>query len=108
MVGRIPVMDVTPLVDLGRHPAKATAGEPLPVTATVFREGHDLLGADVVLPDPSRQRRAPARMSKHPDVPDRWTAKVTPGKAGAGTFAVHAWHDTGGNGTPSAGRKNPH
>ena len=41
MVGRIPVMDVTPLVDLGRQPAKATVGEPFPVTATVFREGHD-------------------------------------------------------------------
>ncbi|HEY9562777.1 MAG TPA: maltotransferase domain-containing protein, partial [Nocardioides sp.] len=93
MVGRIPVMDVTPLVDLGRHPAKATAGEPLPVTATVFREGHDLLGADVVLTDPSGQRRAPARMSKHPDVPDRWTAMVTPDMEGAWTFAIHAWSD---------------
>ena len=32
MVGRIPVMDVMPLVDLGRLPAKATVGEPLPVS----------------------------------------------------------------------------
>ena len=45
MVGRIPVMDVMPLVDLGRLPAKATVGEPLPVTATVFREGHDSSGS---------------------------------------------------------------
>ena len=49
MVGRIPVMDVKPLVDLGRQPAKATVGEPFPVSATIFREGHDQLGADVVL-----------------------------------------------------------
>ena len=49
MVGRIPVMDVMPVVDLGRRPAKATLGEPFPVRATVFREGHDLLGAEVVL-----------------------------------------------------------
>ena len=43
MVGRIPIMDVHPVVDLGRQPAKATAGEPLPVRASVFREIHDLL-----------------------------------------------------------------
>ena len=43
MVGRIPVMDVMPVVDLGRQPAKATVGEPLPVSARVFREGHDKL-----------------------------------------------------------------
>ena len=51
MVGRIPVMNVMPLVDLGRQPAKATVGEPFKVSATVFREGHDKLSAEVVLTD---------------------------------------------------------
>ena len=59
MVGRIPVMDVMPLVDLGRLPAKATVDEPLPVTATVFREGHDKLGAEVVLVTPDGTARHP-------------------------------------------------
>ena len=63
MVGRIPVMDVMPLVDLGRLPAKATAGEPLPVSATVFREGHDKLGAEVVLVAPDGTPRPPVRMT---------------------------------------------
>ena len=62
MVGRIPVMDVMPLVDLGRLPAKATAGESVPVRATVFREGHDRLGAEVVLVAPDGTRRPPVRM----------------------------------------------
>ena len=53
MVGRIPITNVMPLVDLGRQSAKATVGEPFPVTATVFREGHDRLGAEVVLTDPT-------------------------------------------------------
>src|SRR6478735_5149142 len=65
MVGRIPVMEVMPVVDLGRQPAKATVGEPLPVRATVFREGHDRLGAEVVLIDPQGRRRPPVRMSKY-------------------------------------------
>ena len=37
MVGRIPVMNVMPLVDLGRQPAKATVGEPFrPCTLKAF------------------------------------------------------------------------
>ena len=64
MVGRIPVIDVMPLVDNGRLPAKATVGEPFPVSATVFREGHDRLGAEVVLIDPDGVRRPPMRL--HP------------------------------------------
>ena len=66
MVGRIPVMDVLPLVDLGRRPAKATLGEPFPVSATVFREGHDRLGAEVVATGPDGVRRPPVRMAKDP------------------------------------------
>ena len=93
MVGRIPVMNVTPLVDLGRQPAKATVGEPLPVTATVFREGHDLLGAEVVLIDPVGARRPPVRMTPHGDVPDRYEAWVTPDAPGLWTFEVVAWSD---------------
>ena len=57
MVGRIPVLDVTPVVEHGRYPAKAVVGESFPVTALVFREGHDQLGADVVLTGPDGVRR---------------------------------------------------
>ena len=65
MVGRIPVMDVMPVVDLGRLPAKATLGEPFPVTATVFREGHDKLGAEVVMIGPDGVRRSLANRPRN-------------------------------------------
>ncbi|KQW52580.1 alpha-1,4-glucan--maltose-1-phosphate maltosyltransferase [Nocardioides sp. Root1257] len=91
MVGRIPVMNVTPLVDLGRRPAKATVGEPFPVTASVFREGHDRLGAEVVLTDPDGVRRPPVRMTEHADVPDLYEAWLTPDAGGAWTFEIQAW-----------------
>ncbi|QBR91673.1 alpha-1,4-glucan--maltose-1-phosphate maltosyltransferase [Nocardioides euryhalodurans] len=93
MVGRIPVMDVEPLVDLGRQPAKATVGEPFPVTATVFREGHDKLSAEVVLVDPHGTRRDPVRMVPQGDEPDHYVAWVTPDSPGAWTFEVQAWSD---------------
>ncbi|WP_127480634.1 alpha-1,4-glucan--maltose-1-phosphate maltosyltransferase [Nocardioides pantholopis] len=107
MVGRIPVMNVHPVVDLGRLPAKATVGEPFPVRATVFREGHDRLGAEVVLTDPSGARRPPVRMTKDPEVPDRYGAWVTPDTGGAWTFEIQAWSDPVGTWQHAAGLKIP-
>ncbi|WP_244929288.1 alpha-1,4-glucan--maltose-1-phosphate maltosyltransferase [Nocardioides sp. W7] len=107
MVGRIPVMNVMPVVDLGRLPAKATVDEPFPVSASVFREGHDKLGAEVVLTDPSGVRRDPVRMGKDPDVPDRYAAWVTPDAPGAWTFEVQAWSDPIGTWQHAAGIKIP-
>ena len=69
MVGRIPILNVMPVVDLGRQAAKATVGEPMPVSATVFREGHDKLGAEVVATDPRGVRREPVPDGKHPERP---------------------------------------
>ena len=93
MVGRIPVVDVQPVVDLGRQSAKATVGEPFPVSATVFREGHDRLAAEVVLIAPDGSRQPPTRMDKLTDPVDRYEAWVTPTSTGAWTFEVHAWSD---------------
>jgi len=100
-------MNVMPVVDLGRQPAKATIGEPFPVSATVFREGHDKLGAEVVLTGPDGRRRAPVRMVKHPEVPDRYDAWVTPDAVGAWTFEVQAWSDPVATWQHAAGLKIP-
>jgi starch synthase (maltosyl-transferring) len=100
-------MDVMPLVDRGRLPAKATVGEPFPVTATVFREGHDQLGAEVVLLDPDGTRRAPVRMEKEGEEPDRWIAWVTPDAEGAWSFEVHGWSDPLATWQHDAGLKIP-
>ena len=93
MVGRIPVLDVTPQLECGKHPAKATVGEPFDVTATVVREGHDALSAEVVLVDPSGTRRRPVRMHKEPGAGTSWRATVVPDVEGAWGFEVHGWSD---------------
>ncbi len=107
MVGRIPIVDVMPLVDLGRQPAKATVGEPFPVRATVFREGHDKLGAEVVLTGPDGQPRPPVRMTRLDDPVDRYLARVTPDQEGAWTFEVQAWSDPIASWQYAAGLKIP-
>ena len=85
MVGRIPILDVTPVVDLGRRPAKAIVGEPFPVSATVFREGHDTARRRRRAARPRRaRRRPPVRMRRAPRAPTATTAWVTPDAEGAG------------------------
>ncbi|MGX1549034.1 maltotransferase domain-containing protein, partial [Streptomyces adustus] len=92
-VGRIPVLDVRPLVQLGRRPAKAVTGEPFEVSATVFREGHDAVAANVVLRDPEGRPGPWTPMRELAPGTDRWGATVTADTPGHWTFAVEAWGD---------------
>ncbi|WP_274562157.1 alpha-1,4-glucan--maltose-1-phosphate maltosyltransferase [Streptomyces spiramyceticus] len=93
MIGRIPVLDVRPAVDCGRRPAKAVAGETFEVTATVFREGHDAVAANVVLRDPAGREGPWTPMRELAPGTDRWGARVTPVAEGRWTYAVEAWSD---------------
>ncbi|MER8085450.1 alpha-1,4-glucan--maltose-1-phosphate maltosyltransferase [Streptomyces sp. NPDC058316] len=93
MIGRIPVLDVRPLVDCGRRPAKAVAGETFQVTATVFREGHDAVAANVVLLDPAGRPGPWTPMRELAPGTDRWGADVTPDSEGRWTYTVEAWSD---------------
>ncbi|MFH0519930.1 maltotransferase domain-containing protein, partial [Streptomyces sp. M41] len=92
-IGRIPVRDVQPAVACGRHPAKAVAGETFEVTATVFREGHDAVAANVVLTDPDGRPGPWTPMHELAAGSDRWGARVTPHSVGHWTFHVEAWSD---------------
>ena len=92
MVGRIPVMEVSP--------SSTTVGtrrrrwwEPFTVSALVFREGHDALSADVVLTDPAGVRRPGVRMTKDKETPDLWSAEVSADTPGAWSFEVEGWSD---------------
>ncbi|MFH8365478.1 maltotransferase domain-containing protein [Streptomyces sp. NPDC018031] len=93
MIGRIPVLDIRPLIDCGRRPAKAVAGETFQVSATVFREGHDEVRANVVLRDPSGRSGPWTPMRELAPGTDRWGADVTPTAEGHWTYTVEAWSD---------------
>ncbi|MGW6509342.1 alpha-1,4-glucan--maltose-1-phosphate maltosyltransferase [Streptomyces niveus] len=93
MIGRIPVLDVRPLVNCGKRPAKAVSGETFQVTATVFREGHDAVGANVVLRGPEGRPAPWTPMRELAPGTDRWGADVTPTSEGRWTYKVEAWSD---------------
>jgi len=96
VTGRLGITDVSPVVSCGRYPARAVVGEHLPVAATVFREGHDAVAANVAWrgPDGSQGPAGPL-IRMVPGVPgtDRWHATVVPTDEGAWTFAIEAWGD---------------
>jgi starch synthase (maltosyl-transferring) len=93
MVGRIPIVDVSPVVEGGRYPAKAAIGESFEVSATVFREGHDALNADVVLTGPDGKDRPWVPMRTSDERPNHWWATVSADEIGPWTFTVEGWSD---------------
>ncbi len=92
MTGRLGIDDVTPEVAGGRDPAKAVVGEHVPVTATVWREGHDAVAATVVWWGPDGAERT-SRMSEIGTGLDRFATTIVPDTAGPWTFRVDAWGD---------------
>jgi starch synthase (maltosyl-transferring) len=93
VIGRIPILDVEPAVDCGRRPAKAVTGETFEVSATIFREGHGLISAGVVLRDPLRKTSPITRMRMLAPGTDRWGAEVTATREGRWRYHVEAWAD---------------
>jgi starch synthase (maltosyl-transferring) len=91
---RLGISDVAPVVSCGAFSSRAVVGEHLPITATVFREGHDAVAANVVWTPPGDDGTPPfVRMAKLPPEPDRWLATVVPDREGLWSFVVEAWSD---------------
>ncbi len=107
MIGRIPILDVQPVVECGRRPAKAVVGETFQVSATVIREGHGSLGAAVVLRDPAGKNGPLIRMRELAPGTDRYGAEVTVTSEGAWHFHVESWSDPIAHWDHDAGIKIP-
>jgi len=92
-VGRIPVTKVEPVIEGGAFPAKATVGELFPITARVFREGHDAVNANIVLTSPHGRETSQPMVQIWPEGLDIWQAQVRLDEPGAWTFRVEGWSD---------------
>ncbi|MYV39601.1 DUF3416 domain-containing protein [Streptomyces sp. SID1328] len=94
MTGRFVISDVGPVVDGGGYPAKAVVGEHVPVTATVWREGHEAVAAEVVWRHADTQDQATTvPMTLTDQGLDRWEATVVPAREGMWLYHVQAWGD---------------
>jgi starch synthase (maltosyl-transferring) len=121
VAGRIGIDDVAPVVSGGRYPAKAVVGEVVPVSATVWREGHDAVAATLVVryhgtqypqlaegpaQNPPAQpvpieavvtptpKIKPQAISMSPGrTPDVFHGVFSPDRVGLWTFRVDGWGD---------------
>lgn len=91
-IGRLPILDVTPVVEAGRWSAKAFVGEVIPFSAVVFREGHDALAAEVLLTSPSGKTSV-LRMTPGALGSDRWHAEEQFLEQGRYQFQIRAFAD---------------
>jgi starch synthase (maltosyl-transferring) len=85
------IRDVEPQVDCGRYPVKRVVGEDVLVSATIFRDGHDVLGAAIRYRPPGARRWREAPLE--PLGNDRWLGSFTVDAPGRWTFSVIAWTD---------------
>lgn len=98
MIGRLGIDNVSPTIALGQVPAKAIVGQVFPVSATVWREGHDAISATLVVRRPSGSEGGRAKITMTAEEgeranPDLRHALFVPDVPGLWTFRVDAWSD---------------
>ena len=92
MVARFGIDDVRPQVSGRTLPAKAVVGEVVPVSALVWREGHDAIAATLVLVSPSGEQFS---VPMHQEIyrPDYVHGIFIPREKGLWRYRVDAWSD---------------
>ncbi len=88
---RIQIEDVWPQVDCGRYPVKRSIGDEVEVWATIFRDGHEVLGAAVRYRAPGQSQWQEAPMAAQGN--DRYVGRFHVTELGRWEFTVQAWVD---------------
>ena len=88
---RIQIQGVRPQTDCGRYPVKRTVGEPVGVSARIFRDGHDALGAAVRYKPPGVARWLETPLAALGN--DEWAGSFVVDRPGRWCFRVEAWVD---------------
>ena len=90
---RVVIEEIQPSVDEGRYPAKRILGDTVNVTAAIFGDGHDHLGARLLYRH-SSERTWQNQFSAFTELGnDLWTASFTVDRLGLWYFAIEAWVD---------------
>jgi starch synthase (maltosyl-transferring) len=88
---RIQIQRVTPQLDAGRYAVKRTVGDAVEVTARIFRDGHETLGAAVRYKAPGAARWDEAPLE--PLGNDEWAGRFEVDRPGIWCFRIEAWVD---------------
>ena len=95
MINRLPITEISPSVFFGGEfvPVKAIAGEEIEISATIFREGHDALGGDVLLYNHEGVEISRTRMREDYPGAHRFTALLRIPSRGDFHYAIESFDD---------------
>jgi starch synthase (maltosyl-transferring) len=85
------IQDVRPQVDCGRYAVKAVAGDRVDVSASIVRDGHEVLGATVRFKRPGATRWQESPLQ--PVGNDRFEGGFEVDEPGRWTYRIEAWLD---------------
>jgi len=90
MIGRFPILDISPVVEFGGEyvGAKAIVNEALKVSATIIREGHESFSASVILLDPKGKELSRHAMRENWPKSSRYEAWIKPTQLGLHHFFI--------------------
>ncbi|PWB97034.1 alpha-1,4-glucan--maltose-1-phosphate maltosyltransferase [Homoserinimonas hongtaonis] len=91
-IGRIAITQLAPRQPENIWPAKAFVGEVVPFSATIFMEGHEVLGAELLLTDPAGAVTR-HRMLERTKGTDRFVVDVLIDQQGTWSWSVRAFCD---------------
>ena len=98
MIGRFPILDISPVTHFGGEyvGAKAIPNEEIPIGATIIREGHEGFQAFAVLVDPNGKEVERAAMREIWPNSARYEAFLRPSKIGDWKFFIEVKADNPG------------
>ncbi len=99
--GRIPIRLTTPAPSNSRFPPIAWAGEVLPFEAVIFKDGHEQLGAELILTSPHGESTT-HRLAQTSPGTDLWRVDAEVSAQGEWTYRYRAWTDDWGTWLASA------
>lgn len=91
LLGPIAIEDVRPRTPSALYPAKASTGEVVTVSADIFKDGHDVVAAQVRYRSVGGRNWTASFMQRGEN--QRWQADITPQSVGLHEFEVQAWSD---------------
>ncbi len=89
---RLEIEHVSPLVDDGRYPVKRLVGDALQVGAAIYKDGHDLISAEVRMTHAALAEPRVALLDYDYDS-DYWRASVPLDRVGPWQMVIAAWPD---------------
>ena len=98
MIGRFPILDVSPSVEFGGDQVgvKAIPDELIKVSATIIREGHEGFSASVLLIDPKGKVTSNNSMKELWPGSSRYEGEIRPTSTGDWTFQIEVRADNPG------------